>query len=225
MTPCILYAVGAALFGYALGSVNFAIILSWLIAKRDIRKYGSGNAGSTNVVRTVGLGPGLATFVLDFGKGALSAWVGSLAFGYFAETVPTVGISATNGALLCGALCLLGHIFPLFFEFRGGKGVATSAGILLVFSPWALLIALGCFLLFFLPTRIISLGSLVAAASVPVLAIFFGDKATTADWFIQIGLGVVIAAAVLIRHRENIRRLLHGEEKPIRPKKKEKNDE
>lgn len=212
----ICWLIAAALLSYAVGSINFAIIISWILTKRDIRKYGSGNAGSTNVVRTVGLIPGLITFVLDFGKGALAGYLGRLAV----SEAPELRLSAATAALLCGTVCLLGHVFPIFFRFRGGKGVATSAGVLLAFSWQTLLIALAGFLCLFLPTRIISLGSLVATASVPITAIFFGKAGSAPDRVAQIVLGLIICVTVFLRHRENIKRLLKGEEKPIKPKQK-----
>lgn len=221
MTVAIIYAVLAFIAAYAIGSINFAIIISNIWIKRDIRKFGSGNAGATNVVRSVGVVPGILTFVMDFIKGAVGAYLGYIAFGYLATFVDFPILSALNGAYLCGTVCQLGHIFPLFFDFKGGKGVATTGGILLILD-WKILIV--CLLAFGIPfaiTGIISLGSCITAVAMLISAIVFSMGAPLTDFIFRVVMAAVMVGAVLIRHRDNIIRLAKGEEKPIIKKKNE----
>ena len=221
MTVAIIYAVLAFIAAYAIGSINFAIIISKLWIKRDIRKFGSGNAGATNVVRSVGVVPGILTFVMDFIKGVAGAYLGFLAFSYLSYFVSFPMVNALNGAYLYGTVCQLGHIFPLFFDFKGGKGVATTGGILLILD-WKILVV--CLLAFGIPfaiTGIISLGSCITAVAMLISAIVFSIGAATPDFIFRILMAAIMVGAVLIRHRDNIIRLAKGEEKPIIKKKKE----
>lgn len=220
MTIAIIYAVLAVLAAYAIGSINFAIIISNLWIKRDIRKFGSGNAGATNVVRSVGVVPGILTFVLDFAKGVAAAYIGFIAFKYLDVFSNVSIINALNGAYLCGTVCQLGHIFPVFFDFKGGKGIATTGGILLVLD-WRILVI--CLLAFGIPfaiSGIISLGSCITAVAMLASAITFAFGAPLPDFIIRSALALVMSAAALIRHKDNIIRLAKGEEKPIFGKKK-----
>ena len=221
MTVAIIYAVLAFVAAYAIGSINFAIIISNIWIKRDIRKFGSGNAGATNVVRSVGVVPGLLTFLLDFLKGVAGAYLGYIAFSYLANFVTFPLINALSGAYLCGTVCQLGHIFPIFFDFKGGKGVATTGGILLILD-WKILVV--CVLAFGIPfafSGIISLGSCITAVAMPVAAIVFSIGAPLPDFIFRVVLALVMAGAVLVRHRDNIVRLAKGQEKPIFKKKNE----
>ena len=221
MTVAIIYAVLAFVAAYAIGSINFAIIISNIWIKRDIRKFGSGNAGATNVVRSVGVVPGILTFLMDFLKGVAAAYIGYLAYGYLANFVSFPIINALSVAYLCGTVCQLGHIFPLFFDFKGGKGIATTGGILLILD-WRILVV--CLLAFGIPfafSGIISLGSCITAVAMPVAAIIFSIGAPLPDFIFRMVLAFVMAAAALIRHKENINRLVKGQEKPIFGKKKE----
>lgn len=187
--------------------------------KRDIRKYGSGNAGATNMARTMGLLPGIITLVLDMAKGAAAAYSGGLAFSILGSSIGADWLNAVTGGLFCGLLCEIGHMFPLFFEFKGGKGVATVAGILAV-SDWRVfLCVLAVFIAFFIPKRIISMGSITAAFSVPFICFLFCDRSSRADVAIVTVLGALIGGLVIIKHKDNIKRLIKREEKPITFKK------
>lgn len=224
MTVAIIYAVLAFVAAYVIGSINFAIIISNIWIKRDIRKFGSGNAGATNVVRSVGVVPGVITFVLDFIKGVAGAYLGYIAFSYLANFVSFPLINAVSGAYLCGTVCQLGHIFPLFFDFKGGKGVATTGGILLILD-WKILVV--CVLAFGLPfafSGIISLGSCITAIAMPIAAIVFSLDVGTPNFIFRSVLAILMAIAVLVRHRDNIVRLIKGQEKPIFGKKNEGNN-
>ena len=222
MTLPIVFAVLAAVAAYAIGSINFAIIISKIWIKRDIRKFGSGNAGATNVVRSVGVVPGILTFVLDFAKGVAAAYIGYVAFGYLSAFASFPLINALNGAYLCGTICQLGHIFPLFFDFKGGKGVATTGGILLVLDWRILVVCLVAFGLPFAFSGIISLGSCITAIAMPITSIIVNIGEPWYDFTLRAVLAIIMAAAVLVRHKENIARLAKGEEKPIFKKKQEK---
>ena len=219
LTPGTIYAVAAVIGSYALGSLNFAIIISGIFMKRDIRKYGSGNAGATNMARTMGLLPGIITLVLDMAKGAAAAYSGGLASSVLGSSIGADWLNAVTGGLFCGLLCEIGHMFPLFFEFKGGKGVATVAGILAV-SDWRVfLCVLAIFIAFFTPHRIISMGSITAAFSIPFIGFLFCDRTSCAYVAIVTVLGALIGGLVIIKHKDNIKRLIKREEKPITFKK------
>ncbi len=191
MLPLLLAALG----GYLFGSIPFGLLLTRLSGHGDIRTIGSGNIGATNVLRTGNKPLALATLLLDAGKGAL----------------PTLLAAQWGGAgasLVAGLAAVLGHNFPLWLGFRGGKGVATTLGVLLALS-WpvgliALVLWLGCAVLF----RISSLAALIALAAAPVLMLAFGDASEAI-------LATVLAVLAAARHHANIRRLLAGTEPRI----------
>lgn len=192
-----LTAVGA----YLLGSVPFALIISRVFYQIDIREHGSGNVGATNVVRVLGKGPGIACFVLDFLKGAVPVWVGThLGFPWWA-------------ILLLGVSAILGHSKSVFLGFTGGKSVATGAGVVVALAPWVGLTVLGVWAVVFGLSRIVSLGSILAAASLPLWMIVFHEPL---PYVIFAGL---IAFYVIVRHRSNIERLLKGQEPRMGAKK------
>ncbi|HML49392.1 MAG TPA: glycerol-3-phosphate 1-O-acyltransferase PlsY [Clostridia bacterium] len=188
----------AALISYFLGNFSTGAY----IARRekgsgmDIRKYGSGSSGATNVLRVVGKKAALITFAGDFLKGVIATVIGYL-------------LGGRDGAMLCGILVVTGHIWPVLMQFKGGKGVATSIAVILVISPWqallALAIAIGCIAL----TRYVSLGDMLAAfvyaLAVCPWALAHGQY--TFFWF-----GLALAALVIFAHRGNIRRLIKGSE-------------
>jgi glycerol-3-phosphate acyltransferase PlsY len=180
------------LVGYGLGSIPFGLLLTRWAGAGDIRTIGSGNIGATNVLRTGRRGLALATLLLDIAKGALPAvvglaWLGSL------------------GAVLGGGGAILGHCFPVWLGFRGGKGVATAAGVVLGLTPLLFVVILAAFIAVVAATRWVSLGSIVAACTAPLAAWLIGDR-----W--AAGLYLLIAAIIVYKHRENIGRLLKGEE-------------
>jgi acyl phosphate:glycerol-3-phosphate acyltransferase len=188
-------------FGYLLGSVSFAVVVSRAMDLPDPRSYGSGNPGATNVLRTGRKLAAALTLAGDAGKGWLAVWLASV---YLGEPA-----SAGFGAPLAGLAVLLGHMFPLFHRFQGGKGVATAAGVLLGINPWlglGTIVTWGGIVALF---RISSLAALVAAVFAPIYTWgLFGLRPL---------LAVVLAIAVLLvwRHRPNIARLLAGTEARI----------
>ncbi len=190
-----------ALFGYLLGSIPTGVLLSRLFSKTDPRQLGSKNIGATNIYRTVGKTLGVLTLVGDMAKGVIPIWIAH----QWGQTdlwgIPGLWIA------ISGLSPLLGHVFPIFLGFRGGKGVATALGIYLVISPVAVLIECFIFTGVVWKWRFISLGSVVCATTIPILIAFF--RSDSQAYFI---LSVVIAALILYRHQSNISRLLQGTE-------------
>lgn len=227
-----------AVVSYLLGSFSSAVIFSKMAKKKDVREMGSGNAGFTNVLRSVGIVPAILTFVFDFVKGVLAVLFAVFMFKLQFDSSAINALSESVrgeylifGKYLAGAFCVLGHSFPVFFGFRGGKGITTMAGILLTLDWRFLLLVLGTFLVFFILTRIISVGSLMAAVTITgwnwVVMYFFYYKPsleTEAPYRTSLVLVtnlimLVIAAFVIFMHRGNIKRLIKGEEKKIKAKK------
>jgi len=181
------------LFAYLLGSVPTGYILGSL-AGVDVRKAGSGNVGATNVARVVGKRHGIFTLVADIAKGFVPVVIAL-----------NLGLTSTTTALV-GVAAFLGHLYPIFLRFRGGKGVATALGVYLGLAPWVTLVLMPIFVLVILATRVVSLSSMVAAASAPIVFWLFTSSP------ILTGTSVFIALMIVLRHRGNIQRLLSGTE-------------
>lgn len=193
--------IEAVVIGYLLGSIPFGLLLTRLAGAGDLRKIGSGSIGATNVLRTGHKGLAAATVLLDLGKGSLAVVLGRLIAG--------PAHAAETGALLGGLAAVVGHMFPVWLKFRGGKGVATGLGVLLAAMPAVGGIAALIWLAVAVVVRISSASALVASAAVPLLAWLLGDPPQA------IATVVVIAVLVFIRHRANIARLLAGTEPRI----------
>lgn len=205
---------------YLIGSVNAAVILSKLIAHKDVRDFGSGNAGMTNVMRVMGFLPGLLTFLFDSLKGAVvCALAKFLVFPYLYANLNFEFLKPEYAVFYCAILCLIGHTFPVFFGFKGGKGVATSLGILFVCQYQTAIIGFSLFLLVFIISRIISLSSITACFAVPFINIMFA-KGDNTSVLIQCLLMGAAAGFVIFMHRANIVRLIKGEEKKLIVNKK-----
>jgi glycerol-3-phosphate acyltransferase PlsY len=192
---------------YLLGSIPVGYVLMRLFRHEDIRKAGSGNIGATNVLRSGGKGLGAATFVLDVCKGALAVL---LALWIAAPLMPSV--QPRNVEALAALCAVLGHMFPVWLRFRGGKGVATAFGVFLVAAPLAALAAITVFALLTYATRYVSLASIVGAASFPVFA-YFMVSGTRPAFFIAVQ--ATVAGLIIIKHHANIGRLLAGQENRI----------
>jgi acyl phosphate:glycerol-3-phosphate acyltransferase len=190
-----------ALAAYCLGSVSFAVVVSWLMRLPDPRSYGSKNPGATNVLRSGSKVAAALTLIGDAGKGWLAVWLAWL-----------VSADAQTAAL-AGLAVFLGHLFPVFHRFHGGKGVATAAGVLLGFNPWLGLGTLVTWIVIVLFFRISSLAAMIAALFAPFYAWWlFGLQALPAA-------SLAIALLILWRHKENIRRLFAGTEPRLGAKK------
>lgn len=210
-----------ALIAYAIGSVNFSVIISKKMAGFDVREKGSGNAGSTNVLRTVGKKAAAITLVCDILKGVVAILV-ALVIGLFAKE--------SSKAILVEVAALavvLGHTFPIFFGFRGGKGVATSLGIILLINWKIGLICLVFALTLMALTRMVSLGSISASVLFAVLTMFITDSyvAGIEHDFSFVVFGVLLAAFVIFNHRSNLKRILNGTENKLGSKKKDSQEE
>ena len=203
---------------YLLGSLNFAIIISKLFYHDDIRKYGSGNAGSTNMLRTYGKLPAAATLLLDMSKGAISVLIGFLILGDGASAATQDLMWGTlGGTYLAGLFAVLGHMFPCFYRFKGGKGVATTAVVVLCTDPVVFLLLLAIFLIIVMGTKMISLGSVMCMLFYPVLLNRFSPERPEG-----ILISFLIAALVIFMHRSNIKRIWVGKESKVSFKKHQK---
>jgi acyl phosphate:glycerol-3-phosphate acyltransferase len=171
----------------------------------DIRKHGSKNIGATNVLRVMGKKWGYLVFFMDSFKGFLAVKVGeSIATGFAG--------SATLGGVLAAVACILGHNFTIWLRFKGGKGIATSAGVFLaLFQPPVVITGVAVWIIVFLTSRFVSLASIFAAISLPIAVIFFAGKSGI-DFWMLIAFAVLAAALAILRHRTNITRLLNGTE-------------
>lgn len=190
----LMIAVGA----YLIGSLSFAVIVARIMGLPDPRSFGSGNPGATNILRTGKKTAAALTLLGDTAKGWFAVWLAGMAGSHFGVQILAVHLAALA--------VFLGHLFPVFFGFKGGKGVATALGIMLAIDPWLGLSVLACWIAVFAITRVSSLSALTASLLAPVLGVFLiGERITT--------LTLCILSAMLIwRHRANIKRLLAGEE-------------
>lgn len=214
----ILIALGAVILAYLIGSINFAVIFSNAFMKKDIREMGSGNAGMTNVMRVVGVLPGLLTFVFDALKGFAACFIGKQIFNYLHTAEPdSLVFLGTYGAFICGVACMLGHVFPLFFGFKGGKGVAVSVGIFAVCCPIAIVSGLVLFGILLATVKVMSISSLSATVVVVGASLIFYDK--SALFWPQAVCAVIMGAIVFLKHKDNIVRLIRGEENKFTIKK------
>jgi acyl phosphate:glycerol-3-phosphate acyltransferase len=193
-----------AVAAYLLGSIPMGYLLVRIFRKQDIRTFGSGNIGATNVLRSGGKGLGAATFLLDMLKGCSAVWLGALLGVLLMPGVPVRTAEAI--AALCA---VLGHMFPIWLRFRGGKGVATGFGVFLVAAPWGALAAIGVFFVVLLVTRYVSVASILGAASFPFFAwaLVHDDRP---PFFIAVQFAV--AFLIIAKHHQNIRRLFAGQE-------------
>ena len=202
-----------AIIAYLIGSINFSVIISKKVAGFDVREKGSGNAGSTNMLRSVGKGAAALTLLCDVLKGVVAILI-AIGIGNLVK-------DADKGLLvqIAGVAVVLGHTFPIFFGFKGGKGVATSLGILLM-TNWQIgLICLVFALVLMVLTQMVSLGSCAAAVLFPVLTLFIKEHYIVAEGGNYFIYSVILAVIVLYNHRSNIKRMLNGTENKLSLKK------
>jgi len=193
------------LAAYLIGSVSFAVVASWAFGLPDPRTYGSGNPGAINVLRTGKKAAAMVTFVGDTGKGAAAVLLARWA-------APHLGLSEVTVAATAVA-AFLGHLYPIYFGFKGGKGVATAFGLLLVLNVWVSVATAAAFLAVVLATRYVSLGSVLAAAAAAIAAPIVLGATPTAIAVI------LMASLVILRHQANLRRLVAGEESRVGARK------
>ena len=195
MTRNLLSILIVIVAGYLLGSISTGVVLSRLFAKTDIRSQGSGNAGTTNMLRVLGRKMALLTFIGDMLKGIIAVFIGKWLIG------------RELGGLLGVVGAVLGHYYPLYFGFKGGKGIATSFGSLLFVFPVQALLAFAVFLILVAVTHYVSVGSIAAAITLPLLIVITRFQEPTL-WIITVCIG----ASVIWRHRANIKRLMNHTE-------------
>jgi len=195
--------VGTAVLSYLLGSLNFAIIISRIFGD-DVRRHGSGSAGMTNILRTYGKGPAACTLAGDFLKTILAIFLARFLFAW-------VGITALDAGYYAGLFVLLGHLYPLYFGFKGGKGVVTSMAIMLCVNPLAFLIVAVIFIPFVFAVKIVSLASILGAIAFPLVTCIV-RLIQGRDALLDTLCASVIGLIVIIKHRDNIKRLLNGTE-------------
>ncbi len=207
----ILWTVVLAVVCYLIGSINSSILISRIVSGKDIRESGSGNAGATNMLRTMGKKYAIITLVIDILKGVVAIILANLA----------VKLGASNvSSYIAGVAVVLGHNFPIFFGFRGGKGVATSLGVVLLLDWKIGLAVLLIALAIMVATRYVSLGSVVAAVVFILIqtAVMFITNSFDVVRFICV---LILGVLLIVRHRSNIIRLIKGEENKLGSKKKE----
>ncbi len=191
---------------YLLGSIPTAVWIGKKFHNIDVREHGSGNAGTTNVIRVLGWKTGLPVLVIDLGKG----WLAAMLPVFFSLAAHDTAL-LTNLQILTGVTAIIGHIFPLFAGFRGGKGVATVFGVLLALQPVLTFSCIGIFLVVLLITGIVSVSSMSAGIAFPIFLFLLFN---TPSLFFKI-FSVLVAIALLVTHRNNIRRLLKGQESKL----------
>lgn len=217
-----------AIVAYLLGSIPFGYILVRLFRKQDIRQTGSGNIGATNVARSGAKGLGIATLVLDAAKGyaavALATILSPAGVGFAQQIADTMPGQTTPGlpksiyisAAIAAIFAILGHMYPVWLKFKGGKGVATGVGVFLAIAPKAVGLVLLIFLMIVWFSRYVSLGSIIATAAFPVLAWLLYRRETPNIVFVIAALGAFL---IILKHHQNIRRLLAGTEHRLGEKK------
>ena len=199
-----IYFVLAGIFAYLLGSIPTAVWVGEAWYGVDVREHGSKNAGATNTFRVLGKRPGIIVLLIDILKGALAVSL-PLLFPYF--IAKDVQLDLDSLQIVAAIFAVIGHIFPIFAGFRGGKGVATSLGIIIGIQPISAAICLGVFLLVFISFQFVSLGAIVASVCFPITVFILHPDASQMQVF-----SLVLGLAVIFAHKKNIKRLIKGEE-------------
>jgi glycerol-3-phosphate acyltransferase PlsY len=200
----ILITISVFVLAYLLGSIPTAVAIGKAFHKIDVREHGSGNAGATNTIRVLGWKTGIPVMIIDVAKGWFAAMLP-----VYLKLAETDSSMLTNLQIICGITAIIGHIFPLFAGFRGGKGVATVFGVLLAIQFPLTLSCFAVFLIVVLVTRIVSVSSMCAGVAFPILLFTVFD---TPSLVFKI-FSVVVGIALIVTHRKNIERLIKGEEK------------
>ena len=212
---CILFTV---VFSYLFGSINSAITVCKIWKKKDIRDYGSNNAGLTNVLRVFGKGPALATLLCDLAKGVIAVVICRIVVTRIA------GVVFFDNKLFIGYVAglavMLGHIFPIFYGFHGGKGVLLTATTLLAIDPLTCLFSVMVFAVVLALTKYVSVGSICAAVAYPIFTIVTQSMRDIQGHWINAGMALIFTVLIIWMHRSNIRRLLNGTENKFGSKKK-----
>lgn len=194
---------------YLLGAIPTSVIVGKSFRGIDVREHGSGNAGATNTWRVLGWKAGISVLALDAGKGAAAAvLVPLIHFGHLPFTVPVI-------AILCGLSAVIGHVFPIYARFRGGKGVATGAGMLIAIAPIPVGIAIGVFGLSLFLSGMVSLGSILGVISVPISIVLLNRFSSASYHPLLLAITCALALFIIFNHRANIVRIVHGRERSL----------
>ncbi|NQU95252.1 MAG: glycerol-3-phosphate 1-O-acyltransferase PlsY [Candidatus Omnitrophica bacterium] len=191
---------------YLIGSIPTSYIFAKALKKIDIREHGSGNVGATNVFRTVGKIPGIIVLLIDVAKGVVAV---SLLSEVFLSNWTGVILGLEFYKILLGMCAIAGHVFSVFLRFKGGKGIATTGGVLIALAPGTLLACLAIWIIVFAVFRIVSIASIIASLSLPIFAVIFYRS------FYFVIFCVILCLASVYKHKANIKRLLRGEEKRL----------
>ncbi len=212
--------LGVIIISYLIGSISSAIIISKIISGKDIREEGSGNAGATNMLRVHGKLAGALTLIIDVLKGVIAILIAMLFEWILRKYVTNAGLWNGNLKYIAALFVVVGHDFPIFFKFRGGKGVATSLGVVLMLNWQIGLIVLAGAVLVMIISRYVSLGSVTAAALYPVLVLGYmlGKEEFNT---VNILSAVILAVLLILKHKANISRLVKGTENKLFSKKGE----
>jgi len=195
-----------AALSYLMGSFPTSILVARRAKGIDIREHGSGNAGGTNVLRVVGWKAALLVAVVDVGKGALAA---ALPFFCPPSSLP---VNLADAGSVCGACAVIGHIYPIFARFRGGKGVGTAAGVFATTQPLSLALAAPVFVIAAWTTRWVSLGSVLGTLALPFALYLTRGGEWIGEHEVTFGVSIALAALIIFKHRQNITRMFHGNE-------------
>lgn len=199
----------SAALAYLLGAIPFSLLAGRLTRGIDLRKHGSGNLGAANTFRTLGPGPGVAVLLLDAGKGAAGVGAAGLLWN------ESAGVGRVDLMLLAGLAAVAGHIWTVFASFKGGKGVATAAGVFAAVAPAAFAVCVAVWVVVVALSRYVSLGSILAAVSLPA-AVYVTSPGGPGAWPKVFWVSVLVAVVVVARHRSNISRMLRGEERKFK---------
>jgi glycerol-3-phosphate acyltransferase PlsY len=205
------YFIGILILAYLIGSIPTSVWIGKYFHGIDVREHGSGNAGATNTIRVLGWKTGIPVLLFDVGKGFLA-----VSLPVIFDLVETGSSQMINIQIITGSVAIIGHVFPVYSGFRGGKGVASTVGVLLAIAPLVTLSCLGVFLIVFLITGYVSLSSISFGIMFPIFLILVFE--TPSVWFKA--FSIIIASALIITHKKNISRLLKGEELKFIGKKK-----
>lgn len=210
--------IGVIIIGYLLGSVSFGLILGRLWTHRDIRQYGSGRTGATNVMRTAGFWAAFPTALLDIGKGSLAIYLAWVILGSDSFLIGGYAFDRAPVAVLAGLAAVMGHVWPIFLKFKGGRGVSVVFGVMLMFCWPAAVLGFILSLLALALTRYVSVASMVVVTAMPVISgIYYARGELRLDYLI---FSIIGGLLVIFWHKDNIHRLLHGTERRIGQKVK-----
>jgi glycerol-3-phosphate acyltransferase PlsY len=218
----------SALSAYLIGSISFSIIFTKLLLKTDVREHGSGNAGTTNVLRTAGKLPALLTLLFDFLKAVVAIEIARFLLKFFYSNMsgnPQFLQLIVTVSFVAGIFCILGHIYPLYFNFRGGKGALTAVALVALIDWRIFIVEILIFAIVVVISKYVSAGTVIAAIAYPIatllLLIFWSNNPNIGYALLDALFALFIAAIVIYKHTANIKRLLNGTELKLGQKKKE----